>query len=143
MSELTDALAKAAPRVCSHMNRDHPDSVLAYAHHYAELRTAASATMVGLTPEGFELRVQLADGSERDVLVRYHLPLESAAQLHKLAVSMHFEAFHQLGVAYKLRHRYYLRAARQVWTARAPRTCLVAAGLAALAAGLARVQGYV
>ena len=108
-------LAKSASRVISHMNKDHPNSVLAYAHHYLNLDTATRARMIGLTSEGFEVSATLDDGQVVQRLVRYSSPLERAAGVHKLAVAMHFEAFNALGFRFKLRHGYFWGAARQAW----------------------------
>lgn len=114
---LADTLAKSSTRVITHMNDDHSDSLLAYAIYFAGLKDATSATMAGLTVEGFLLNVTLKDGTTKsNVLVRYTTPLESAAGVRKLAVSMHFEAYNGLGHVYKLRHNFYGRAVVQAWT---------------------------
>lgn len=42
---LEAGLAKAAPRVISHMNADHAPSLLAWAHYYAALPSAVAAEL--------------------------------------------------------------------------------------------------
>ena len=110
-------LEKSAVRIMNHMNADHADSLLAYAHFYAGdgCASATAAKMVGVTRKGFELDVILADGTKWRVDIPYTSPLESAGQVRKIAVAMHFEAFNGLGIAYKLRHGFYSGAARQAW----------------------------
>ena len=114
---LEDGLAKSATRVITHMNDDHADSLLAYATYYAGFKDAKSAKMSGLTVEGFVLDVTLEDGSiKENVLIPYTTPLESAAAVRKIAVAMHFEAYNELGLTYKIRHNFYGRAVVQAWT---------------------------
>ena len=114
---LAEGLEKSAARICKHMNEDHGDSILAYAHFYAKLPTAVSAQMTGLTVTGFELDVRMADGTIKSkVLVPYDPPLESAPQVRKVAVSMHFAAYNGLGFRYKLAKGFYSGAAHQAWT---------------------------
>merc|ERR1711924_573718 len=110
-SSLDEELVKAGPRVAHHMNADHADSLLAWVHHYAKLDGAVAAECTGVTREGFELRVTLADGSvaPQPCLVRYPSPLQSAGELRKLAVKMHFEAYGELGVVYRFTHVFYPR----------------------------------
>ena len=135
---LNAALHKSAARVITHMNADHADrclparaaavvpprpllaltpslaSLLAYAHHFAALPAATAARMEDLRADGFVLTVTV-DGAERaGVLVKYSTPLESAAQVRKVAVTMHMEAFAALGFAYRLRSGYYQNSAAMV-----------------------------
>ena len=44
-------------RICRHMNDDHSDAVLRYAHHYGGLTSATAATMTGVTAEAMTLEV--------------------------------------------------------------------------------------
>ena len=50
-------------RISKHMNDDHSDSLLAWAHFYAKLPTATHATATTLTDQGFGLDVTLANGT--------------------------------------------------------------------------------
>lgn len=55
-----DPLADAAPGIVEHMNRDHPDALLAYARFFAR-ETAEEATMVAVDRLGFKLRLRQGD----------------------------------------------------------------------------------
>ena len=115
-------LAKMSERVCSHMNHDHADSLLAWAHFYAKVPDAASATMTDVKPDGFELELTKADGYVMPkVLIPFDPPLEKAGDVRKVAVAMHFAAFNGLGWQYKLANGFYTGAARQAWHHMPPR----------------------
>ena len=102
-----------------HMNADHAESVLAYAHWYAKMPEAKKATMLACTEEGFLLQVEWQGGGDRDepetveILVKYAAGCEvsSARDLHKAAVAMHMEAFRELGFVYRVKTGYYRRLA--------------------------------
>ena len=112
-AKLHAALVKMGPRVISHMNDDHPESLKAYAVHYAGLADASSAKMVGMDARGFTLKVtRAAPADVEEVLVTYPRPLESAGDVCKLAVEMHFAAFKALGLKYRLTNGYYTGAAK-------------------------------
>lgn len=113
LAALDAALEKSSARVAAHMNDDHAQSLLAYAHYYARLPDATGAKMVGMSAKGFDLEVTLANGSSERVLVPYNEPLTSAADVRKRAVAMHMAAFHGLGFRYKLLNGFYKTAARQ------------------------------
>ena len=51
---LTPAISE---RICRHMNDDHSDAVLRYAHHYGGLTSATAASMTGVTAEAMTLEV--------------------------------------------------------------------------------------
>ena len=108
-------LAKASARIAHHMNDDHSDSLLAYARYYGKL-DAKAAAMTGVTAQGFELDVTVADGSVKKTLVPYSRPLKSAGDVRKVAVEMHFAAYNGLGVVYKLKTNFYGNAVKQAWT---------------------------
>ena len=140
---LEEDLAKSANRIITHMNDDHADSLLAYAAFYGELPNATSARMAGLSVHGFELDVTLADGSRQKRLIRYTSPLKSAAEVRKLAVSMHFAAYNGLGFVYKLRTNFYGNAVKQAWTHMPAKVKYpMAAALAVSVAGLFKAVMY-
>jgi heme iron utilization protein len=56
-----DPLADAAAGILEHMNRDHPDALVAYARAFADVRDAEAATMVAVDRLGFRLRVRSGD----------------------------------------------------------------------------------
>ena len=136
--KLEEGLSKSAERVTKHMNEDHADSLLAYAHFYGGL-PAQKAVMTGLNAHGFVLDVTLTDGSvQRDVLIPYEPPLTTAADVRKVAVRMHFAAYGGLGFAFKVRNGFYSGAAKQAWTHLPARIRLSFLGiLAAVTSGIA------
>ena len=127
-AQLKSDLAKASERVCKHMNEDHTMSVLAYAHYFGRRPKARWAIMVEINAEGFVLEVDANyceqykndQGSGRKasekVLVPYSEPLVAAGRIRKVAVNMHFEAFHALGLMYKFRTGYFQDSVRQALT---------------------------
>ena len=118
MAVLELDLQKSAPRVMKHMNEDHAASLKAYALAFGEHPDAGrtkSAIMTGLDTEGFILELTLADGSVvEDVLVPYDRRIQSAKELHKIAVDMHIQAFAKLGVVYKITSGYYTTAFQMI-----------------------------
>jgi len=110
VSQLETDLAKHAPRVITHMNDDHADGLVAYARAFGNppCPDAVGAVLVGVESAGFVLRVSLpADRTVEHVRVAYPQPLESARDLHKVAVQMYFQAFDKLGFVYKVQHGYF------------------------------------
>ena len=111
-------LAKAASRVCNHMNKDHMASIKAYSLAFGEherCNETESAKLTGLNRNGFQLQVTLQDGTVLDdVLVPYQGKVSSSSDLHMEAISMHKKAFNQLGVWYKARNGYYKTAAKMI-----------------------------
>ena len=55
---LTDAVSA---RICKHMNDDHAEAVLAYAHHYGGVNAASAARMLTVTSTDMELEVERPD----------------------------------------------------------------------------------
>ena len=121
---LERALAASASRIVSHMNGDHLDSLAAYAaaHALANAATCGYAhgdvlgcKMLGLDTRGFTLRVHVrAAIAPLTVLIPYPQKLVKAAEVRKLAVTMHHEAYAALGFGYRLRAGYYASMARHV-----------------------------
>jgi putative heme iron utilization protein len=81
-----DPLADAAPGIVEHMNRDHADTLVAYARHYAR-ETADEATMVTIDRLGFKLRLRQG---ERLSTVRIGFPREvtTAGQSREVLIEM-------------------------------------------------------
>ena len=132
-----------AARVTRHMNEDHGDSCLAWAHHYAQLPGATSARMTGLTASGFKLDVTLPDGLVQSALIPYRPALTEAKQVRKVAVAMHFEAFNALGFWYKLKNGFFSGAAKQAWTHLPPKLRMaVRASAAVLVAAIVYVAPW-
>jgi len=116
--QLEKELQKHAPRVINHMNRDHRDSIKAYALAFGDhpkCTDTASALLTGLDREGFTLDVTLADGTTlRGVRVAYRGEVTKGKDLHTVAVSMHRAAYDKIGVVYKVRHGYYQQVAKMI-----------------------------
>jgi hypothetical protein len=114
MIQLEADIQKGAPRVMRHMNADHSDSLKAYALAFGQDPNAdqtQSAILTGLDVEGFWLELTLRDGRKvKDVLVPYDRRIQSAKELHQIAVDMHMAAFTKLGVLYKVQSGYYTTA---------------------------------
>mmetsp|Transcript_27009 Transcript_27009/g.89653 ORF Transcript_27009/g.89653 Transcript_27009/m.89653 type:complete len:151 (+) Transcript_27009:75-527(+) len=117
MADLQTDLAKSAQRVLKHMNEDHEDSLLVYAHFFARLDTATSAKVTALSASGLELEVVLSSGHVMPgVNIPYSRPLKSAGDLRKVVEEMHSEAYNGMGMAYKLQTGYYPQSIKAAWT---------------------------
>src|SRR5207253_8939357 len=81
-----DPLADAAAGILEHMNRDHPDALVAYARHFAG-EPADEATMVAVDRLGFRLRLR---SGERLSSARIAFPREvtTAAQGREVLIAM-------------------------------------------------------
>jgi|LauGreDrversion4_2_1035121.scaffolds.fasta_scaffold429337_2 putative heme iron utilization protein len=77
---LTDAVSE---RICTHMNRDHAEAVLAYARHFGDRPGASEARMLAVRPEGMELS---ADGET--ILVAFDHQLSDSDDAHRTLVAM-------------------------------------------------------
>jgi len=131
MPTFTKELAAMEARISKHMNDDHSDSLLAWAHFYAKLPTATHATATTLTDQGFGLDVKLANGTVTPVIIPFDPPLKSASDVRKVAVAMHFAAYNALGFRYKLTMGFYSGVARMAWTHMPARIKLGLVGFAA------------
>ena len=78
--------------------------------HPAKRKPASPDHASGLL-SAYRTRAVSAEAERTCVLVPYSTPLESAAQVRKVAVAMHMEAFAALGFAYRLRSGYYQTSA--------------------------------
>lgn len=124
-------IQQSAPRVMKHMNGDHPDSlkayVLAFGTPAGDCRRCESAVLTGLDVDGFLMEIVVkgrdlatcSPGSMGGVIVvkvrvPYDRPLQSAKDLHQVAIRMHMSAYRKLGVWYKIRTGYYSRAFRMI-----------------------------
>eukprot|EP00929_Paragymnodinium_shiwhaense_P006856 TRINITY_DN11080_c0_g1_i1.p1 TRINITY_DN11080_c0_g1~~TRINITY_DN11080_c0_g1_i1.p1 ORF type:complete len:152 (-),score=29.78 TRINITY_DN11080_c0_g1_i1:513-968(-) len=142
-SDLAAGLAKAADRVVNHMNDDHLDSILAYAHFYAKMPDATSAKLTGLNEKGFVMDVVRGNGDmEKNVLVPYNTTLKSPGDLRKVAVSMHQEAYNGMGITYKLARGYYSGGVKQVINHTGGAKVWVPVAMLAVAAGYAAWQTH-
>lgn len=70
-------------RICLHMNNDHAEAVLAYAHHYAGLPLAQAARMITVSPDSMRLEV---DGQSVDV--PFDHTLTDSEDAHRTLIAM-------------------------------------------------------
>ncbi|GMH68529.1 hypothetical protein TrRE_jg3821 [Triparma retinervis] len=94
-----------ASRAVKHMNEDHSNSILAYAHYYAKKPNAKEAKLLSATISGFTLLIDSTD----TVLIPYpaSCSVSTARDLRKVAVYMHKESYDRMGLCYKFRVGYY------------------------------------
>merc|ERR1719491_1504123 len=115
---LEQELQKRAPRVMSHMNRDHQDSIKAYAlafGNHPECVNTHSALLTGLDRHGFVVQVTLLNGRTLDnVRVPYSGTVTSGKDLHTMAIQMHRLAYDKIGFVYKIKNGYYKQVAAMV-----------------------------
>ena len=77
---LTEAVSA---RICKHMNDDHAEAVLAYAHHYGGVEAASAAEMVAVTATNMELKV---DG--QPLRIPFDHTLTDSDDAHRTLVTM-------------------------------------------------------
>tara|TARA_Y100001968_G_C19303704_1_gene690448 strand:- start:160 stop:435 length:276 start_codon:yes stop_codon:yes gene_type:complete len=75
--------SEVSKRICSHMNQDHSDAVLAYAKHYGNLQSPIKAKMLAVTPNEMELEV---DG--RNLRIKFDHTLLDSEDAHRTLVAM-------------------------------------------------------
>lgn len=139
-AKLEAEVSQRAGRIMKHMNSDHEDSLVAYVLAFAtgvevadtekDLEDALLRNILGgklvitsvqitaVDTEGFLLQVKASENSESEVLVLSNVrvpfdkPIESAKEIHQMAVSMHRKAYDKLGVWYKTKNGYYKQVAK-------------------------------
>ena len=77
---LTDAVSA---RICKHMNDDHAEAVLAYAHHYGGVVDASTAQMLAVNATAMELEV---DG--QSLHIPFDHTLTDSEDAHRTLVAM-------------------------------------------------------
>ncbi len=82
-----DPIAAIAAAAISHMNSDHADAVLAYAHGLAGMTWAQTAMITDLTASGIELLVSSADQTAT-VHIPFKPPLTDAGQLRPRLIAL-------------------------------------------------------
>jgi hypothetical protein len=81
-----DPLAEAAPAILEHMNKDHADSLLLLAKHFAGIE-ADHATMTSVDRLGFHVRLKTAD-RVRGARIAFLLQARSVADTRKIMEQM-------------------------------------------------------
>ena len=70
-------------RICNHMNKDHPDAVMAYAKHYGGIEICNKAQIVKLSSELMEIKVD-----EQIIKIKFDHILKDCSDAHQTLVSM-------------------------------------------------------
>ncbi|MEM7000761.1 MAG: DUF2470 domain-containing protein [Pseudomonadota bacterium] len=74
-------------RIIDHMNEDHADACLLYAHHYADRQDATAALLKDVQQLRMVLEITTAAGIE-SLSVDLLAPVDSAADAHHVLVDM-------------------------------------------------------
>lgn len=75
--------AAVSDRICLHMNKDHADSVLAYARHYGGVEAPLTARLLKVESDAMELEV---DGEI--LIIRFDHQLCDSEDAHRTLVAM-------------------------------------------------------
>ena len=78
---------KVSDRICKHMNRDHAEAVLTYAHRYGNQPSATAATLTAIDDIGMDLTAEVS-GETLPVRIAFDHPLKDAADAHHTLVAM-------------------------------------------------------
>ena len=81
-----DPLADAAAGIVDHMNRDHPDALIAYARHFAG-EAADEASMVTVDRLGFKLRLRRGEQLS-SVRIAFPREVTTAAESREVLIEM-------------------------------------------------------
>ena len=73
----------SSKRICNHMNKDHQDTLKAYAKYYGEIETFKSAKMISLTPESITLQID-----DQTIDIQFDHVLKDCSDAHKTLVRM-------------------------------------------------------
>lgn len=74
-------------RICKHMNDDHSDAVLLYAHAFGQQPEATAAVMEAIDHQGMDLRVT-GDTEPTTVRIAFDHELTGAEDAHHTLVAM-------------------------------------------------------
>ena len=74
---------EVSDRICRHMNDDHSDAVLRYAHHYGGVSSATAATMKEVTADAMTLEV-----NNQAVRIPFDNVLTDSEDAHRTLVAM-------------------------------------------------------
>ena len=91
-----DPLAPSAEGIISHMNADHADANLAYAHAFTTATDATAARMTAVDRYGFDLMVDTPKGS-KPARLAFDEPVSTPEEVRKAVVVMLKKARAQLG----------------------------------------------
>tara|TARA_Y100001968_G_scaffold327711_1_gene373309 strand:- start:177 stop:446 length:270 start_codon:yes stop_codon:yes gene_type:complete len=74
---------KVSNRICSHMNKDHQDSLIQYAIHYGGIPNAKAARMIDINNKSMRIVVD-----EKTVEIKFDHELQDSKDAHQTLVSM-------------------------------------------------------
>lgn len=81
----------SAKRAIDHMNDDHADALLRYAHHFGKRTDAKTARMTSLNEVGFSIEIT-TEYSQVELQIPFKAPLTCEKDAHTMLVSMAVEA---------------------------------------------------
>lgn len=85
-------------KIILHMNKDHNDSLKAYLHYFNKMTEATAVKMTDVDSKGMTVNVTLKDGSQKEgVRINFISQLNDPADVRKMTVDMHKQAFKELG----------------------------------------------
>ena len=77
--------------IVQHMNEDHADSLLLYAHHYGGHKDAIEATLVDVDHETCTLSIRVREGF-KSLAMKLKRPVSDIKEAERVMVEMHFDA---------------------------------------------------
>ena len=77
--------------IVQHLNEEHADSLLLYAHHYGGHKDAMEATLVDVGHETYTLSIKAKEGV-RSVAIMLKRPVSDIKEAERVMVEMHFDA---------------------------------------------------
>ena len=75
--------ADVSARICRHMNKDHAEAVINYAHYYGGVSDPKTVQMVAINPDLMELNV---DGKQ--IKINFDHTLADSEDAHRTLVAM-------------------------------------------------------
>ncbi|MDI1309886.1 MAG: DUF2470 domain-containing protein [Methylotenera sp.] len=88
-AELTEnsPLAAQETSIIEHMNADHVHSLIAYSKHFHNIN-ATQAEMLGIDADGFDAKVNIADGKTQTLRFNFEQPIHDAQSARMALVNM-------------------------------------------------------
>lgn len=98
--DANDPIAAISERICSHMNKDHGDSCLAYVRHYGKQNDAATATLLSVDSTGMWLKYTTTTHPKKESKIRiaYTKPKIAASEIRPILIDMSKVAMEALGI---------------------------------------------
>ena len=87
-----DITAEQMKHIIDHMNEDHEESLILYAHAFANRTDVKTATMLNLTDSNVTLQIE----NNEQLTIPLTSPVENAKDAHMVLVGMHREALSKL-----------------------------------------------